>query len=124
MQKPEWLKALSEKASHGKARYATMLVPFAGDWVYSDFIPSDDLRKGRIAFTLAAGAARTGGLVAGVLTGNPLYSTPYWGFTFGEEAYNGLSNLFKHMDEKEEKKRAKQKLQDAENWKHMDVTCG
>jgi len=123
MKKPEWLKTLSEKATHGKVKYATMLVPFVGDWIFSDFIPSDDLKKARLAITLATGTVRTGGLAAGIITGNPLYFIPYWGLTIGEEVGNGLPNLFKYVDEKKGQKSKQQETME-ENWKHKDVTYG
>ena len=109
MKKPEWLKNLSEKATHGKAKYVTMLVPFIGEWTYSDFIT--DSRKARSVIALIGGTLRTGGLVSGVVTGQPIFYTPYWGPTVGYEAGYGLKNIFNHMDERNKKKEAKLKLQ-------------
>ncbi len=98
MRKPRWLKSLSEKITHGKNKYATMLVPGIGEWVYSDLFKEQ--KKLRYTLVVGLATARVSGLI-GIATGNFDLSLFYYSLTFGEEFGTATVN---YLDARKEKK--------------------
>jgi hypothetical protein len=98
MQRPEWLKhveentknfgkILFEKATTGKGKYVTNLIPGLGEYAYFNNVLTKAPKKSKVAVGLILTGVRTAGIVASVATGYFPFSIGYALPTVQEEFF-------------------------------------